>query len=127
MGQGVPRVPEGLHWRLRVRELGLLHEQDVGARAAQLPGALLEAGLQGIDVPGRDAHAPSVYALSPPNFETVSAHSRGVRRFASLRRVSLEGMRSHTTDPRFAPRGRCLLGQTGGAMPMSTPLRRLAS
>jgi hypothetical protein len=39
-----------------VGELGFLEEDDVGVRALDPPRELVEPRLEGVDVPGRDAH-----------------------------------------------------------------------
>src|SRR5205814_279469 len=44
------------HRSVGVSQLGLLHQQDVGARSFEPPGHLVESSLERIHVPGRDAH-----------------------------------------------------------------------
>jgi len=45
--------------RVVIGKLGLLHQENVRMRAVKPPHHLLKASLQGIDVPGRNTHAPN--------------------------------------------------------------------
>src|SRR5205823_5021646 len=56
MRQHVACAAEGVRGRVRIRELGLLHEEHVRPGALEPPGDLLQARLQRVDVPGRDPH-----------------------------------------------------------------------
>src|SRR5207244_946028 len=72
-----------------VGELRLLHEEDVGTRTLEPPRDLVEARLQRVDVPGRDAHASSytprlIEATRRPNLREDRVR-RTRRRRASLR------------------------------------------
>src|SRR5262249_21871651 len=71
VGQRVAAVLEYADRRLRVRELGLLHQEHVGPRAVQPPGDLVQPGLQGVDVPGRDAHEPRLSRARPAEYGVV--------------------------------------------------------
>jgi hypothetical protein len=56
MGQGIAGTLEDVGRDVRVRELRLLHEQDVGPGALEPPRDLLEPGLQRVHVPGSYPH-----------------------------------------------------------------------
>jgi hypothetical protein len=51
--------------RIRIRQLRLLHEQNVRLGALEPPRDLVEAGLERVDVPGGDAHAAHILLTKP--------------------------------------------------------------
>jgi len=56
MSDGVPGIAEDADGRVGVGELRLLHQKHVGFRAVEPPLDFLEASVQRVDVPRRDAH-----------------------------------------------------------------------
>jgi hypothetical protein len=59
VGELVARAAEDVGGRIRVGQLGLLHQQHVGSGPLEPPRDLVQAGPQRVDVPGRDPHVRS--------------------------------------------------------------------